>query len=284
MKATVDTWWPEKVRSKRGLPRSSIEKIEAALPRVLAEKRVRLWNGLNQAFYRYWWVRNWRKVPSASEIKKRLAVIAAGGRKLLRHLRVGEQPRPHGELVHDIPYLLRMTLEPAAERYAARSGGFTDYPPRPYEPPTSSWGPIDYRTVEKLNGVVEGLQMLVEWSDDAIEALQEGRDTHRIRRRPEGPSTRDDEALDGLIVELGQLYREVTGKRPGVSRPHGRAGEPGGPFFRFVLLFCTRARIRITADGLEKRWRSLRLQLHASDQVQNKSKATNSPEASTRSN
>lgn len=266
MKATIDTWWPEKVRSKRGLPRSSIEKIEAALPRVLPEKRVRLWNGLNQAFYRYWWARNWRKVPSASEIKKRLAAIAAGGRKLLRLLRVGEQPRPQGETVHNIPYLLLFTLEPAVKRYAQECGGFPDYPPRPYEPPTSSRGPIDYRSLEKLNGVVEGLQMLVAWSDDAIQALQEGRDTHRIRRRPAGRSTRDDEALDGLIVELGRLYQEVTGKRPGVSRPHGRAGDPGGPFFRFVLLFCARSRIRITADGLEKRWRTITLLVRATSE------------------
>lgn len=124
--------------------------------------------------------------------------------------------------------------------------------------------------------------MLVAWSDDAVLALKQGRDESRIRRRPAGPATRDDEALDGLILRLGQLYRETTGRKPGLSR--SSAGEPGGPFFRFVLLFCAKSRIRITADGLEKRWRRLRPRLHASDQVQKKSEPTNSPEASTRSN
>lgn len=117
--------------------RSRLEKIDAILLRVLPGKRADLWNGLNKAFYWYWHARNWRKVPPVSEIEKRLASIGASGRRLLRHLGLGEEPRPFSETVESIPYLVRVTIEPAAERDAKSRGGFDDFPPRPYDPPTS---------------------------------------------------------------------------------------------------------------------------------------------------
>lgn len=272
MKATIDTWWPEKVRSKRGLGQRRLEQIEAVMPPVPITKRADLWNGLNRAFYAYWYKRNRRRAPPASEIKKRLATIAATGRRLLRHLDLGEHPRPHGETVHDLPYLLLTTFDPAVKRDAERRGGFSDFPPQPNDPPTSSSGETDYRTFEKLNNVVEGLQMLVAWSDDAITALKEGRGDP-IQRRPSGPPTRNDEALDGLVLRLGQLYQDATGRKAGMSRSH--TGELGGPFFRFVLAFCATSRIRMTLDGLEKRWRKIRPRLHAPDQVRKKSEPAN---------
>jgi hypothetical protein len=252
MKATVDTFFLGRVRSKRGLGERRLRQIEAILPPIEPSKRADLWNGLNTAFYAYWYERNWRAVPPVSEIEERLAAIASTARRLLRHLRLGEQPRPFGETVHDLPYLLIATLEPAVQRHIGKDA--------------------EYRTFEKLNETVEGVQKLVAWADDAILALKEGRDEFRIRRRPAGPGTRDDEALDGLIRRLGKLYGDATGHRPGISR--SAKGKPGGPFFRFVLAFCAKARIRITVAGLEKRWRRLRHEVHASDRVLKKSEPT----------
>lgn len=273
MKPTIDKWWPEKVRSKRGLGQRRLEQIEASMPPVPFSKRADLWNGLNSAFYWYWWARKWRNVPPTSEIRNRLLSIASSGRRLLHHLGLGEEPRPFGETMHDLPYLLIATLDPAVRRHAATIGGYSDFPPRPIDPPSPTWGDTDYRSFEKLNNVVEGAQLIVKWADDAIAALDAGRDEHRVRRRSGGPSTRDDEALDGLILRLGQLYEEATGKRAGMSRSH--LGEVGGPFFRFVLAFAANGRVRFTLDGLEKRWRKVRRQLHAPDQVQKKSEPAN---------
>jgi hypothetical protein len=48
-----------------------------------------------------------------------------------------------------------------------------------------------------------------------------------------------DNRIQGLIYELAQLYRELSGRKPGLSRyppTHPKGGQPGGPFFRFVKL------------------------------------------------
>jgi hypothetical protein len=48
-----------------------------------------------------------------------------------------------------------------------------------------------------------------------------------------------DNRIQGLIYELAQLYRELSGRKPGLSRyppTHPNRGQPTGPFFRFVKL------------------------------------------------
>lgn len=48
-----------------------------------------------------------------------------------------------------------------------------------------------------------------------------------------------DYRLQGLIYELAQLYRELSGRKPGLSRyppTHPKRGQPTGPFFRFIKL------------------------------------------------
>jgi hypothetical protein len=42
--------------------------------------------------------------------------------------------------------------------------------------------------------------------------------------------------IQGAIYELAELYAELSGKKPGLSRypPGPRRGQPTGPFFRFV--------------------------------------------------
>lgn len=168
MKLTIDDFRPERVRSKRGLGQRRLEQIEAAMPKVPITKRADLWNGLNTTFYWYWWARKWRNVPPVSEIRGRLRSVASAGRRLLHHLGLGEEPRPFGETMHDLPYLLIATLDPAVSRHAKRIGGYPDLPPRPFDKPSPTWGDTDYRSFEKLNNVVEGVQLMIKWADDAV--------------------------------------------------------------------------------------------------------------------
>ena len=61
------------------------------------------------------------------------------------------------------------------------------------------------------------------------------------------------------LLLIAYLYRDLSGRKPGIARPPKEGGKPGGPFVRFTLAVCTRMGVPMTADSLEKRWRRIHL-------------------------
>lgn len=76
----------------------------------------------------------------------------------------------------------------------------------------------------------------------------------QMKRLPSDKGGRGrDNRIQALIYELAQLYRELSGRKPGLSRyppTHPKCGQPSGPFFRFVKL-CLRTFWTEGADLVE---------------------------------
>lgn len=81
---------------------------------------------------------------------------------------------------------------------------------------------------DKRQALLAGLAELIAETDK----MREGLPSDKGGRGRDNPT-------QVLIYELAQVYREWSGKKPGLSRyppTHSKSGEPTGPFFRFVKL------------------------------------------------
>lgn len=223
-----------------------------------------------------------RGSPSPSAIRKQLEAIKRPALRVLTKLAAATHIDSVANVPSRLPRVLRLALLPAGNRHAATKGGYPDLPPRKATIPGVEGEFWDYRAADKVASIVEGIQTLVAWCDEAIAFSRKETGTAMARRvarngRPGGQARHEgDLAVNEVIFHLAGLYRDLSGREPGISRPHGNSGDPGGPFVRFVLRVCERLKIPMTPASLEKRWRAVRRLGHTSDHAKNNLDPTNS--------
>ena len=222
-----------------------------------------------------------KEMPSPSAIRKQMEAIKRPAQKILSRLGATEHPTtdPAGALMH----ALQLALLPAGNRHARAKGGYTELPPRTATIPGVEGEYWDYRAAEKLASIVDGVQTLVAWCDEAIafsrnETIKATGRRGALRGRTGKQARHEgDLAVNEVIFHLAGLYRDLTGREPGIARPPGKGGDLDSPFIRFVLMVCARLQIPMTAASFEKRWRTVGRLGHASDHARNKLDPTNSP-------
>ena len=205
----------------------------------------------------------WLNAPPPSAVRKKLEAIRSAARRLTDQLGVSPKPDEDVYALDQLPYAIRNALISTADLYGREVGGYPDHPPTAFRIGQQPEGHRDFHGDSKLRSAIEHLQLIAAWSERAsgfARQAEEGATAERIKRHGStGRKARNqgNEPLSDMIARLGNLYRDTTGRAPGVARPRGGKGEPGGPFFRFALAVCQRMNIPMTPAALEKRWRSL---------------------------
>ena len=201
--------------------------------------------------------------PSAT--RKELAAVRRAATRLLVRLGVDCTRRSKTKLAASLSTPLRLSLLPAGNRHAFRIGGYPDLPPKKESMAGLDGGTWNFRSDEKLRSIVDGVQLLIAWCDDAI-ALSHGqtkatheRSTERLGRTGVKARHFADFEKEQALLLIAYLYRDLSGRKPGIARPPKEGGKPGGPFVRFALAVCARMGVPMTADSLEKRWRRIHL-------------------------
>lgn len=274
MKKDVSEWRPRGLNEAPGLNVETIDglaqTLSIAAPDVMDTFRARL-SGIAQ-WYRL--AEPWRDAPPPSETRKKIESIRNTARRLAAQLGVAPLPDEDFDPLDQIPYVIRNALMPAAESYGAEIGGYEDHPPTVPRMLDQSKPFTDYHGDSKLAGAIQHVQLISAWCERAIEATRQKEKedaAERMKRHHNsGPQARNsgNEPLNDMIARLGILYRDVTGSRPGISRPRGARGKPGGPFFRFVLAVCEGMQVPMTATALEKRWRTIGPLVRESKQIE----------------
>jgi hypothetical protein len=282
MKSKVATWRPEEPYERPGFSDEDLQAIEDTLPRPFAHPRWKevLWNGLNDVVAAYRWDIGWDQAPPAARSIFLSISAAANARKLLRQLGVEDEVDWESDPIQAIPYAIQIPLRNAAEIYGMAIGGYQDHPPTES---TIKDAKPDYHGSEKLNDTLRSLQLFLAWCDLVREHRRSIAKKSPLRIEQHLGQTdhrrhRGNEALNAMIARLAKLYVKVLDRKPGIARSRSGQGRPGGPFVRFVVTFCNRADIKLTATGLEKRWRKVRSSLHTPDQDNNNPDPSNSPQ------
>lgn len=203
--------------------------------------------------------------PTPSAARKELEAVRRAATRLLTRLGADATRRSKTAPADDLPKPLRLSLLPAGNDYASRTGGYADLPPKKESMEGVDGAIWNFRSDEKFESIVDGIQLLISWCDGAI-AFSRGqtkatqaRNTKRL-----GPSGRRarrylDLEKEQAVHLIAYLYRDLSGRKPGIARPRKEGGKPGGPFVRFALAVCARMGVPMTAESLEKRWRRVRL-------------------------
>lgn len=264
MKRSVSEWRPVGLHERPGLSADDLEALQMMLPAPLpadALKNFRERLGWIAAEYRL--KEAWLDAPPPSAVRKRLEAIRSAARRLTDQLGVSPKPDEDVYALDQLPYAIRNALISTAELYGREIGGYSDHPPTAFRIGQQPGEHRDFHGDSKLRSAIEHLQLIAAWSERAgalARQAEEGAAAERIKRHGNaGRQARNqgNEPLSDMIARLGNLYRDTTGRPPGVARPRGGKGEPGGPFFRFALAVCQRMNIPMTPAALEKRWRSL---------------------------
>lgn len=217
--------------------------------------------GLVAALHRQW--SSQRRAVSPSATRKELAAVSRAAHRLLARLGAGVDSNQVAPPVEAMSKSSRLSLLSAGDHLAARAGGYADFPPIPRTIPGVEGEFWDFRSNEKLKSVIGEVEQLITWCDEAIassHAQSTALEDRRIARSgPKGRHARHrgDVATDHTVLHVAELYRQLAGRKPGISRPRQGLGQPGGPFVRFALAVCARMGVPMTAEGLEKRWRRI---------------------------
>jgi len=267
-------WRPLGLHERPGLTVADLEALSDLLSIPIGEPRdkfrkrlaeIAMWHGLDDA---------WRSAPAPSDIRKRLESIGSAARRLAHRLGVPSLPDEDVDALDVLSHPIRSALISSAERHGETVGGYSDHPPTLWQMPSSSERHTDYHGDSKLAAAIEHVQLIGAWCERAIQAQRQAETGAAINRTKRygaaGRRARNpgNEPLNDLIARLGNLYRDTTGRRPGISRSTGTRGRPGGPFVRFVLEVCKRMQIPMSATAFEKRWRSVAPLVHATKQIE----------------
>lgn len=275
MKRAVSDWRPKGLNERPGLTATDLEALAQALPAPPSGEAAEAFHErLGGIASWYWLAEAWRDAPPPSEVRKKLESIRSAAQRLAAQLGVPSLPDEDADPLAQLPYPIRNALVSAAGLHGEAIGGYRDHPPtllrvrgQPEEYP-------DYHGDSKLGVAIEHVQLIVAWCDFAIRSSRQSEEDGEVERIKRHGSTGrrarnpGNEPLNDMIGRLGNLYRDTSGRPPGIARPRGGKGEPGGPFVRFVLAVCKRMQIPMTAPALEKRWRTISRLVRASGKIE----------------
>jgi hypothetical protein len=262
VKRGISDWKPVGLNERPGLSASDLDALTKSLPvtpngESLKSFQERL--GWIAAEYRL--KEAWLDAPPPSAVRKKLESIQKAARRLTDQLGVSPLPDEDVYALDQLPYSVRNSLISSADLYGREVGGYADHPPRPFRITGQSEEYLDFNGDSKLRSAIEHLQLIGAWSERAsrlARQAEEGAGVERIKRHGStGRQARNqgNEPLNDMIGRLGNLYRDTTGQKAGLSRTMRSQGKPTGPFVRFVLAVCERMQIPMTATSFEKRWR-----------------------------
>jgi hypothetical protein len=270
----VSDWRPVGLHERPGLSASDLDALSQILPVIPTGEALQNFQkrlGWIAAEYRL--KEAWLHAPPPSAVRKKLEAIRSAARRLTDQLGVSSKPDEDVYALDQLPYAIRNALILTAELYGREIGGYPDHPPTAFRTGQQPEEHQDFHGDSKLRSAIEHLQLIADWSERAsgfARQAEEGAAAERIKRHGStGRQARNlgNEPLNDLIGRLANLYRDTTGKKPGIARPRGAGGSPGGPFIRFVLGVCERMQIPMTAMALEKRWRTIAPVVHASAEI-----------------
>ena len=273
MKKKVSEWRPVGLHERPGLSSDDTSAISRLLPVMLSDDAAfceRL--GWSAAQYRL--EEAWRDSPAPSDIRKKLESIRSAAGRLSAQLGVPVLSDADTDILDVLPYSVRHALISAADRHGEEIGGYANNPPRPWQIHGQPEEFVDYHGDSELAAAIEHVQMIAAWCERAIRSKRQAEDGAAVERaKRHGGNSRQarnkgNEPLNDLIARLGNLYRDSTGRKPGISRSVGTKGAPGGPFVRFVLAVCQRMQIPMSATALEKRWRTVAPLVHATPAIE----------------
>lgn len=203
--------------------------------------------------------------PTPSATRKELEAVNRAAMRLLARLGADRPGRTNTAPADNLSTPLRLSLLPAGNRQASRTGGYADLPPKEEAMEGVDSTTWNFRSDEKFGAIVDGVRLLIAWCDDAIAfsraqtKASQARSTARLGSNGAKARHYADLEKDRAVHLIAYLYRGLSGRKPGISRLRKGGGKPGGPFVRFALAVCARMGVPMTAESLEKRWRRIRL-------------------------
>lgn len=216
----VDAFNPKMVRHRhletRHYSDADVQAIIEACPKKLHwQTQQRLVHELERAATEYFVASAWRQKPSPLQLRNRMQEIAKAAERLLRVLGLGTKSHTSPDLV---PHAV-------LTRFLARS----------------------VRPDEDVRQTIKAVHRIYRWA--AAEASKVPK-TERSRPRRES-----DTALDGLILAIAAIWRDVIKlepRAPYIRRDgsRGKKGQPDGPFFRFSVACLSPLNVNIPPHGL----------------------------------
>jgi hypothetical protein len=265
VKKDVSHWRPVGLHERPGLATDDAKRIAQLLPGPLAPEALDVFcQRLAWIAAEYRLEEAWRDAPPPSEVRKKLESIRNAAQRLTAQLGVGPRPDDDVDVLDVLPYSIRNALVSVANLFGEAVGGYPDHPPMGWKMPGQQEQYRDFHGDSKLGSAIEHVQLIVAWCDMAIRSARQSEEGAEIQRtKLHGSAGRQarnhgNQPLNGMIAALASLYRDTTGKNPGISRPSRASSAPGGPFVRVVLEVCRRLEVPLTAAALEKRWRTIR--------------------------
>lgn len=203
------------IEAAGGLPEGEIE-IEHVIEvvKVKLPRRDALVAELEALARSYRVLSELKKSPTAKQKAAAFKKIEDAGRDWLAALSLPEGRPKKGNLLDHVPIALTMHLS----QYVTPRGGH-------------SW-----EGERRMLAVIEGMYRFNEWAGAARRAAEQHPPTERSKRASGDP------ALDDWIKGLGHVWKDIFNREIGTSvgGPGSRsAGQPGGPFIRFVRV-CLR--------------------------------------------
>lgn len=225
----VDAFNPRMVRHRhletRHYSDADVQAIIEACPKKLHWRtQQRLVRELERVATEYFVASAWRQKPFPLQLRNRMQEIADAAETLLRVLGLGTKSHTSPDIV---PYAV-------FARFRVRV--------------------LTGRPDEKVRQTIKAVHRIYRWA--AAEASEASK-TESSRSPHES-----DTALNGLILGIAAIWRDVTKREPRAAYVHGtvsrgKKGQVDGPFFRFSVACLRPLNVNIRPHGLSDRIKKL---------------------------
>ncbi len=227
----IDAFNPRMVRHRhletRHYSDADVQAIIEACPKKLHwQTQQRLVRELERAATEYIVASAWRQKPTPLQLRDRMETIAKAAKRLLRVLGLGTKSHTSPDLVPHAVF--------ARFRVRVLTG----------------------RPDEKVRQTIEAVHRIYRW------AAAEASKAPKPKTESSRSSHEADTALDGLVLAIAAMWRDVTKREPRVPYVHGKvsrekAGQVDGPFFRFSVACLRPLNVNIRPHGLRDRIKKL---------------------------
>lgn len=223
----VDAFNPRMVQRRhletRHYSDADVQAIIEACPKKLHwQTQQRLVRKLERAATEYFVASVWRQKPTPLQLQDRMQEIAKAAKRLLRVLGLGTKSHTNPDLV---PYAV-------FARFRVRD--------------------LTGRPDENVRQTIEAVHRIYRW------AAAEASKAPKPKTESSRSSHEADTALDGLVLAIAAMWRDVTKREPRAPYVHGdvsrgKASQVDGPFFRFSVACLSPLNVNIRPHGLRYR-------------------------------